>query len=78
MKKYTTELELNVQEDDGYLWDFLSVSLESDSVDRALKYIETLPEVENYLRESTIGLEYLEIEFNHGCDITIKIPRYSK
>jgi hypothetical protein len=30
-----------------------------------------------FLKMSTLGLEYIEIEFNHGQDITIKIPRYA-
>jgi len=74
--KYTTQIETNVTQDD-YEWDFLTIKTTGTSVDRALAEVETLPEVIEFLKMSTLGLEYIEIEFNHGQDITIKIPRYA-
>ena len=75
---HKTHVQLNVSESDGYMWDYLTVTLESKSLDLALSHIETLPEVKTFLQDSTIGLEYLDIQFNHGCDVIVKIPRYSK
>jgi len=73
---YTTRIETNVSELNND-WDYLYISTIGTSVDKVLLDVETLPEVIEFLKLSTLGLEYIEIEFNHGQDITIKIPRYA-
>ena len=75
---YKVNTKLNVQESDGYMWDYIYIATTSKSVDDVLTKIETLPEVIEFLNESTIGLEYITIEFNHGDEVRVMIPRYSK
>jgi len=75
---YKVNTKLNVQESDGCMWDYIYIATTSKSVDDVLTKIETLPEVIEFLNESTISLEYITIEFNHGDEVRVMIPRYSK
>ena len=74
--KYTVEYKHKVNEL-GSIWDYIIVRTEHYSVDEAITALETMPEVQKFLLESTLGTEYLEIQFNHSKDIRIQIPRYA-
>jgi hypothetical protein len=71
---YTAEVIADPNDDN---YELLVISTTGTSVDKVLAEIETLPEVIEFLKLSTLGFEYLEIHFNHGQDIMIKIPRYA-
>jgi hypothetical protein len=54
----------------------LIISTQSSTIDSVLKDIETLPQVIDFLKDSTLGFEYITIEFNHGQDLTITLYKY--
>ena len=59
----------------GYDW--LILKGLGQSVDEAIKVFMELPEFKAFLDCSTLGWEYISAEFNHGNQITVKMPRYS-
>ena len=53
----------------------LSYSLISKSVDKSLKEMESHPDVIKFLSSSSLGLEYVSFELNHGDQLYITVHK---